>query len=384
MIRVGINASRARSGGAVAHLAGLIGALDPKEHGFRSIHVWGHDRLLARLPDRAWLTKRSTGRWQASLARELFWERFCLKRLARRSAIDILFNVDVGTVCRFRPSIMMSQDMLSYEPGEMDRYAYGKAWARLLALRHIQNASLRSGDGAIFLTDYAAETIQQACGRLTNVAIIPHGVDPGFLQVERSSVWPEPGARAVRCVYVSNTAPYKHQWHVVNAVARLRSKGWAIELDLVGGGRGAAHDRLIAEIVRSDPDARFVTLTDFVPHADIPRLLADSDIFIFASSCENMPITLLEAMAVGLPIACSNRGPMPQMLQDGGTYFDPEDPASIAAALEFLLQGPDTRNAYAQRARALASEYSWKRCAAQTFDFISRTFQRAQGKPATT
>jgi glycosyltransferase involved in cell wall biosynthesis len=384
MIRVGINACRARSGGAVAHLAGLVGALDPEVHGFHEIHVWSYDRLLQSLPERPWLIKRSTGRWQASLARELVWERFCLKRLARQSAIDIIFNVDVGTVCRFRPSIMMSQDMLSYEPGEMDRYAYGKAWARLLALRYVQNASLRRGDGAIFLTDYAAETIQRACGKLANVTIVPHGVDRRFRDVERTAAWPAPGARALRCLYVSNTAPYKHQWHVVDAIARLRNRGWVVELNLVGGGRGPAQSRLLAQIARSDPDGRFVTRTDFVPHADIPRLLADADLFVFASSCENMPITLLEAMAVGLPIACSNRGPMPKVLQNGGAYFDPEDPESIAAALESLLQTPDKRTAYARRARALAGNYSWKRCAAQTFDFIHHTLQRSHGKPATT
>jgi glycosyltransferase involved in cell wall biosynthesis len=384
MMRVGINACRARSGGAIAHLTGLIGELDPGTHGFSEIHVWGYDRLLEQLPERSWLIKRSTGRWQASLATELLWERFCLKRLARRAAIDIIFNVDVGTICRFRPSIMMSQDMLSYEPGEMDRYAYGKAWLRLLALRYIQNASLRSGDGAIFLTEHAARTIQQACGRLANVAIVPHGVDKRFSDMERSAEWPQSGRRPLRCLYVSNTAPYKHQWHVVDAIARLRAKGWMIELNLVGGGRGPAQDRLNAEIARSDPDGRFVTLTDFVPHADIPRLLAEADLFVFASSCENMPITLLEAMAVGLPIACSNRGPMPEVLQDGGVYFDPEDPATIATAVESLLDATDKRHAYARRARELAGKYSWKRCASQTFDFIHQTFQTSLGKPATT
>ena len=50
----------------------------------------------------------------------------------------------------------------------------------------------------------------------------------------------------------------------------------------------------------------------------MPEYLSKSNIFIFASSCENMPITLIEGMASGLPIACSDRGPMPEVLQDGG------------------------------------------------------------------
>ena len=79
----------------------------------------------------------------------------------------------------------------------------------------------------------------------------------------------------------------------------------------------------------------------FVPHDDLPSLLAGADLFVFASSCENMPNTLVEAMAIGLPIACSDRGPMPEVLRDGGVYFDPENPESIAAAIETLIRDPE-------------------------------------------
>jgi glycosyltransferase involved in cell wall biosynthesis len=106
-------------------------------------------------------------------------------------------------------------------------------------------------------------------------------------------------------------------------------------------------------------------------------------VFVFASSCENMPSTLIEAMASGLPIACSDRGPMPEVLQDGGTYFDPEDPASIAAAIGELLQSPERRRSAAARARALAARYSWARCADETWSFLAGVARaRAAKRPA--
>jgi len=66
------------------------------------------------------------------------------------------------------------------------------------------------------------------------------------------------------------------------------------------------------------PAREFITQTGVVPPNDLATLLAEFDLFIFASSCENMPNTLLEGMASDLPIACSNRGPMPEVLRDGG------------------------------------------------------------------
>ena len=59
-------------------------------------------------------------------------------------------------------------------------------------------------------------------------------------------------------------------------------------------------------------------------HDDLHQKYLDADLGLFASSCENMPNILLETMGAGLPIACSNRQPMPEILKNGGEYFDPE------------------------------------------------------------
>lgn len=373
---LGINACRARSGGAVAHVIGLIDRSDPERHGFEALHLWAFDGLLARVPDRPWLHKHSTGGWQASVGLELFWERFLLPGEARRAGAELLFNVDAGSVCPFRPSVTMSQDMLPFEPGEIDRYPVGKARLRLEVLRRLQSAALRRADGAIFLTRYSAERIGQVTGPLRSTAIVPHGIDQRFLDMSA------PAAKEPlrECIYVSNAAPYKHQWHVVEAIAQLRKEGMPLRLTLVGGGSGRAMERLRMAVARHDPQGEFVTLAPFVPHAEIPELLARAEMFLFASSCESMPVTLLEGMAVGLPIACSERGPMPDILQDAGVYFNPESPVSIANAVGALACKPVESNAYAVRAKAIAQCFSWQRCADQTFDFLLSTLERSHGE----
>jgi glycosyltransferase involved in cell wall biosynthesis len=171
-------------------------------------------------------------------------------------------------------------------------------------------------------------------------------------------------------LYVSNAALYKHQWVVVKALAELRRRGRDVELLLAGGGSGRAQRLLEAEIAAADPESTFVRCLGFIEHASLPPLLAEADLFVFASSCENMPNTLVEAMAVGLPIACSDRGPMPEVLRDGGVYFDPEDASSVASAIDELICDETLRMSKAARAKKLAGEYSWARCAAETWDFI--------------
>jgi glycosyltransferase involved in cell wall biosynthesis len=367
---VGIDASRNRSGGAKAHLIGILGAGNPVQFGISKVHVWSYRRLLEALPEAPWLIKHNPPQLEQSLLRQVRWQFFSLSNEARNNGCDVLLSTDAGTVGKFSPSVVMSRDMLSFEPGEMRRYGLSKARVRLMLLRYMQARSLRNADGAIFLTKYAADTIQKVSGKLSCIAVIPHGVGEAFRRTPSDHTWSPSPTTDIRCLYVSNTAMYKHQWMVVRAIAALRSRGHNISLRLVGGGSGKAQQLLDSEIAKIDPDGQFVSISGFVPHQDLAALIADADVFIFASSCENMPNTLLEAMASGLPIACSDRGPMPEVLRNGGVYFDPEDSTSIAAAVESIILNPELRISMAKRAKEYSDDYSWARCARETWEFL--------------
>ena len=367
---VGIDASRNRSGGAKAHLLGILRDSDPLAHGIGAVHVWSYDSLLAGLPDKPWLIKHNPPELERLLFQQVWWQHRMLPRELQKSGCGILLNTDAGSVCRFRPAVTMSRDMLSYEPGEITRFGFSKARLRLMLLRMVQSQSMRFADGVIFLTEYAAKVIQQTTGRLPRATVIPHGVGAAFRERRARAEWPRDGGKPIRCVYVSNTSMYKHQWVVVRAIGLLRNRGYNVELSLVGGGTGRAMRLLEREIARSDRQHSFVKCLGFVKHDDLPDLLADANLFVFASSCENMPNTLLEAMAIGLPIACSDRGPMPEVLRDAGVYFDPEDHHSIARAVETLIKNAELRVELARRAKSLAAQYSWQRCGEETWSFL--------------
>ena len=373
---IGIDGSRNRSGGAIAYLVGILNEGDPERFGIREVHVWAPAALLLAVHDKAWLVKHSPPALQYSLARQIFWQATRMTREAHKVGCDILFTTDASTFCRFSPMIVLSQDLLSYEPGIMKLFGFGRQRLRLQIILFLQNRVFRFADGVIFLTHYAATLVQQSCGSLKRVAYIPHGISSNFKQGKLHNNWPINDERAIRCFYVSNADMYKHQWVVVRAVALLRDRGYNLALTLVGGGGGLAQRLLDEQIIASDPEGEFVEQLNFLPQSDIPRYLRSADMFVFASSCENLPITLLEAMAVGLPIACSNRGPMPEVLKDGGIYFDPEDDISIAAAIEEIIRNPAARQLIAKRAKNLANQYSWTRCADETWNFIVNTFRK--------
>lgn len=368
---VGVDATRNRSGGAIAHLRGLVSGSDPRSFGISTVHLWAHDALLEAVDDPVWLEKHPVSACRKSLAAQIWWQRNALAREARRVGVDVMFNTDAGSVCTFQPSVTLSQDMLSFEAGEINRYPWWTAARiRLEVLRHIQRKRLASSSVALFLTKYAQKSIMSD-GRGNRCEVIPHGVDDKFFSATtRNSVLH--GSSMIRCVYVSNAAPYKHQWHVVDAVSRLRQRtGLDVRLRLVGGGRGAAMDRLLRAVAQHDPDRTFVELEKFIPNDRIPAELAAADIFVYASSCENLPITLLEAMAAGVPIAASSRGPMPEVLGDGGVYFDPELVETIVAALSNVISDEDGSQRRVAVALDRAKSFSWSRSSASTWQLLA-------------
>jgi glycosyltransferase involved in cell wall biosynthesis len=271
--------------------------------------------------------------------------------------------------------------MQPFDIEELRRHGWSAAAARLWLLRRVQIRSFRRADGLIFLTRYAKDAVmsvvKSVAGRTT---IIPHGVDARFLrppspQIPMSEYRSE---RPCRILYVSIINVYKHQWYVAEAVARLRAAGLCVALDLVGPARPGPLARLRRTLDRVDPEGRFIRYLGPVPHRELPELYAAADLCLFASSCENMPNILLEGMAAGLPVACSNRGPMPEVLGDGGVYFDPEDPEDIARALRELIESEELRVRLSRRSNERARQYTWERCAADTLDFVAQVAQAAQ------
>ena len=90
----------------------------------------------------------------------------------------------------------------------------------------------------------------------------------------------------------------------------------------------------------------------------------------FASNCENMLNILLETIASSLPIACSKKGLMPEVLGEDGMYFDHEQPPDITCAFGQLIESPLLRKELAQESYATTKQYSLQSCADETFGLL--------------
>ena len=108
----------------------------------------------------------------------------------------------------------------------------------------------------------------------------------------------------------------------------------------------------------------------------MPMKYFDSDGIIFASSCENMPNILLESMASGKPIACSNKGPMPEFLNEGGIYFNPDNTDSIVASIIQLINSNFKNFKLAKKNINSLNKYNWRDTSFKTFNLLTNILSK--------
>jgi glycosyltransferase involved in cell wall biosynthesis len=175
-----------------------------------------------------------------------------------------------------------------------------------------------------------------------------------------------------RVLYVSTIWVYKHPWNVVDAIARLRNKGYPIVLEIVGNiEQETAAIKLQETIMKYDENNNYIFWHKNVNLEEVSDFYKKSDIFVFASSCENMPNILVEAMSSGLPIVCSSYPPMPEFLKESGVYFDPEDVDSLQTSLELLINNPSLRANISMNSYKASLKFTWEKCADQTFGYLA-------------
>jgi glycosyltransferase involved in cell wall biosynthesis len=185
----------------------------------------------------------------------------------------------------------------------------------------------------------------RACDEMTTV-VIRNGVGP-------TAVGPvgAPAARP-RLVMVGRLQAPKDPLTFVRALATLG--GQDFDALLVGDGPERA---LVEEEVRRLGIEALVRLLG--ERSDVPELLRRADIFVLSTRSEGLPLSVLEAMAAGLPVVASNVGGVPELVIDGetGLLVPPGDPHSLAGAIERLLGDPRLSRRFGEAGRARVAEH---------------------------
>jgi glycosyltransferase involved in cell wall biosynthesis len=173
---------------------------------------------------------------------------------------------------------------------------------------------------------------------------------------------------------LSAKRPHKNLLTLIGALARIPAEERPV---LVLPGYPTAHEAELRErAVKEDVDAD-VRFPAWVSAEELEGLWALAEAFVFPSLYEGFGLPVLEAMARGVPVTCSNASSLPEVAGDAALTFDPRDEAAIAGALRRLLDDATLREQLRARGLARVSGFTWERTARLTLESYTRALQCA-------
>ncbi|MFQ6058834.1 MAG: glycosyltransferase family 4 protein [Anaerolineae bacterium] len=175
------------------------------------------------------------------------------------------------------------------------------------------------------------------------------------------------GFRGDYVLHVGTLQPRKNLERLLEAFAHLDG-----ELQLVlAGKRGWLYDRIFRRVEELGLGDR-VLFAGHVPQEDLPALMSGARLLAMPSLYEGFGLPVVEAMACGTPVVCSNASSLPEVAGDAALLVDPLDVEGMAAAMERVLGDDELRAELIERGFERAKKFSWERCARQTLAVLEK------------
>ncbi len=240
--------------------------------------------------------------------------------------------------------------------------------ARILFRVAVQLA-LQAADHVIVGSEATRRDLQRVFSvESRRITSTPYAAGPAFYRR------PEPEIRRLRqksglpneyILYFGSNKPHKNLVSLIEAYAIIAAE---IAAPLVIAGRWDPRYPASRQRVEALGLSERVRFLGPIEEADLPALYSGAQCFVFPSRYEGFGLPVLEALACGAPVACSNTSSLPQVAGDAAVYFAPQDISGMAHGLYLLASQPRLRQALSSKGLEQSRRFSWSSAAAQTLD----------------
>ncbi len=357
MARIGVNALYlipGGVGGTEIYLRNLLIALAcidrDNEYFVFTNRETGAD-LVPRQSNFHWIPQAVRARFRPA---RILWEQTALPIEAARHQLDVLLNPGFTA-----PILAPCACVTVFHDLQHKRHPEYFRWFDLPFWRILLWASAHRARRLIAVSEATRDDLIRVYHLPPDrIRVVLHGVEPDFFNLDRKHTDP-----FVLCV--STLHPHKNLDRLIRAYAR-RKRDWRLTITGMRGFFAEALDKLIAELNVRDS----VQLTGWIPRDELLRLYSRAQAFIYPSTFEGFGMPVLEAIAAGIPVACSDIAPLREVAGDAALFFDPTNEDAIASALDRIVTDAPLRARLAQAGPERAREFSWERAARETLEAL--------------
>ena len=214
-----------------------------------------------------------------------------------------------------------------------------------------------------------------------DISVIYHGVDKGAFRAmgaqEIDAIRKKYGLPASFALYIASSLPHKNYERLLEAFKIVKASHKELKLVLIGA-RDYGHD-IIKNKIEELGLAGEVVFLGWLPFEDIPVIYSAAGLFVFPSLHEGFGIPVLEAMACGVPVVCSDIEPLDEVAGGAARFVDPLSAESIAKGMTDVLSDRGLRDRLVKDGFERAAMFSWEKTAADTLKAIAaRTVKGAR------
>jgi glycosyltransferase involved in cell wall biosynthesis len=229
-------------------------------------------------------------------------------------------------------------------------------------MRMLVRHCVRHADRVFAISHAAADDFVRTLGvRRERIDVTPLGVRPPVgTPAEEMELRARLGLGAARVVLcVAQKRPYKNLQSLVRALPSL-----AGDVMLVLPGSPTAHEAELRTLAQELGVAERVRFPQWLSDRELDGLYSLSDAFVLPSLIEGFGLPVLEAMARGVPVACSNLSALPEVAGDAALLFDPHSQEEVTAAVRRLLEDRASAEQLVVRGRERIKAFTWERTGA--------------------
>ncbi len=222
-------------------------------------------------------------------------------------------------------------------------------------------------------SQFARDTIVRAYNLPPEkIVVVPDAASPSFRAVN-----PQAAARKVRARFswtglyilsVGDLQPRKNHIGLIKAFAKLMKDQPELKHDLVLAGKDTWFGNQVRDAASESGMASRIHFTGFVTDDDLLQLYNACDCFAFPSFYEGFGIPVLEAMACGRAVVCSNAASIPEVADGAALLFHPENTDEMVRALSDVLRDTQLRARLERLGIQRAAEFTWQKTAQMTLD----------------
>jgi len=301
----------------------------------------------------------------------ILWEQLVLPVAARYHRLSVLLNPGFTAPVLARcPQVTVFHDLQHKRHPEHFRRLDLPFWQMLLY------ASAHRSRRLIAVSEATRDDLV-AFYRLPpeRIAVVPHGVDQRLFGIADARA-PEPFLLSVSTLH-----PHKNLGRLLRAFASLHQE--RPEFKLVLAGMKGFSTRAVEDLASDLGLGASVHITGWLPREQLHDLYRTAWAFVYPSTFEGFGMPALEAMAAGVPIACSDIRTLREVAGGAALLFDPLDQTAITNALKQLVSGDAERAGRVAAGQERARRFSWRRAAEQTLAVLrSSVFIRGSSVPA--